>query len=222
MQVLNQYHFSPDSRTACVTISIMALFHQYAKRPHPLSEAEWKAVMTRGTELYRRWRAQDPLMGRRLPTVQQVLALHECTGFVQVFGSQPTEYAGLVRDAHGLDQPEGSLRVMLREMARLCAEEAKTVACLLVLPRIICLSVLALPVNGGGDYELRFFDSHDLCSQYCDYRVFRSDTALLLYLLQKYPVAQWQEGGDESSFIEQRSIEQLQASYGYSAVMFIK
>lgn len=222
MQVLNQYHFSPDSRTACVAISIMALYHQYANLDRVLGDKEWQTIMTRGTELYKRWCAQDKARGLRLPTVHQVLAIPDCKAFVDVFGAQPTEFAGLVRDANGVDQPEGSLRHMLYEMARQCQDEAKTLCCLLVLPRVICVSVLAVPPKRRGENcELRFFDSHDTQSVYCDYRVFHDAGTLLQYVLQKYPVAGWNSGDDNGTFISQ-SIEQVQANYGYSACMFIK
>lgn len=226
VQVLNQYHFSPDSRTACVAISVMAVYHQYANLGRALSDREWETIMTRGTELYRRWRAQDPQRGLRLPTVQQMLAIPDCRPFVDVFGAAPTEFAGLVRDTNGIDQPEGSLRTMLYEMARLCQEEAKTVCCLLVLPRVICVSVLGVPARQhSGVYDMRLFDSHDTQSQYCDYRVFHDAATLLQYILDKYPISEW-NGCGESEFIEQQqqqqSIEQVQARYGYSASMFIK
>ena len=236
LPVLNQYHFSPDSRTACVAISIMALYHQYTNLDRSLGDREWHAIMERGTELYKRWCAQDPARGLRLPTVHQVLAIPDCRPFVDVFGTQPIEFAGLVRDANGIDQPEGSLRHMLHEMTRQCRDEAKTLCCLLVLPRVICVSVLAVPAKRHGEQcELRFFDSHDTQSIYCDYRVFSDADTLLQYILQKYPVGSWsasesaQRNGN-NEFIESttttttttESIERVQANYGYSACMFIK
>ncbi len=214
LRVLNQYHFSPGSATACVAISVMALFHQYDKRPRPLTESEWERVMALGTELYRRWRAQARFA--TLPTVQDILALPDCARFTAVFGAEPREFAGLVRDAHGQDEPEGDLRAMLRETTRLCQVEGRTVACLLVLPRVICVSLLCEPAPWAG-CRIRFFDSHDERSRYCDYQVFASESEALAHILWKYPVEQWRP-----EFIEEQSVLQAEYAHSYSACLFIK
>lgn len=228
IRVKNQFLFDPpDSTTACVAISLMATYHQYDLRhlPHGPAEWQWRHIMRCGVEMWRRWRASPESRGRSFPTMGEILALPSAHGFVAEFGAAPVEYAGMVRDTRGCDNIEGSLEKMLLDMIiRLRETHLAAVCCLLTLPGAICVSMLCLKrKTTGGNYEIRFFDSHGSpqSHDYVEFRIFDDYRHVLEHIKSNYRLPRMDERElDELNAIY--SLEELQSAYGYSAMLFIK
>ena len=220
VRVKNQFLFSRDSKSACVPISILALYHLYEQRERVMRDAEWTEVMHRGAAHWRIWKERSGSL-RNMPTVREVLALDACRDFVALFGSEPRECAGLVRDLEGVDNPEGSFEAALRQMTTVVCQEGRQVCALVILPRAICISLLCLrEANNPGGYRFLLFDSHGSPeSEWCDYGEFSDCEAVLGRLVEKRRLVECKVSQEEMRLCDE---ETLQAAYGYSLMLFIQ
>jgi hypothetical protein len=221
VHVLNQFKFDPNSRTACVPISIFALYHLYEsieQRNELLNDDQWNVVMRSGVILWQIWKKNNT----NLPTVYDILQLPQCEAFHRVFGKTPQEYGGLVRRSESLKNPTGActLQSFLLKMVRACVQEHRKVCAIVVLPGSIAMSLLCRALNNE-DYAIYLFDSHgsqgsDECEfvQFFDYRV----TAR--HIIGKNQLESIDKVSQEYRTLY--SEDELASYFTYSALLFIK
>ena len=200
IRVKNQFLFSPDSITACMPISILAIYHLYNERERVLDDDDWTLIMRNGTRLWKVWRESNTKDA--YPAADEVLSLHTCSRFVNLFGNNPLEYcewAGNTKTGVVLAE---SLLKMFEHVESLVKEEKKIVACLIVLPSAICLSVSCFRPN-----EYQYFDSHgNGRDSYCDFTIFTHPHGVIKKIYDRYNLRQL----EKDSFCS------------YSAMLFVK
>ncbi len=180
--VKNQFKFSRDTNTACMPISILAIYHLYNGRNRILGDDDWKLVMKNGARLWAVWRKNNTTDA--YPAADEILQLKECTRFVSLFGDTPEEYCEWALSSKKGDIIARSLVKMFEDVERLVTKENKTVACLIVLPGFICLSVSCFRPN-----EYQFFDSHgNGKNDYCDFTIFTTYRAVLETIYDRYGI----------------------------------
>lgn len=234
INVKNQFFFDTnDSRTACVPISIMALYCMYdviVGLGQMLSEEDWAAVMRRGTLLWRAWkRTQTPVLvngkdTNLFPTAHEVLTMPACKQFSLVFGREATaEYAGLAREPqfrNDITNMEGSLDQSLEKMLQLGRQASKNAYALLVLPGSVCVSLLCQLLPAG--YRIFMFDSHGskIAGTNCELLEFSDYKRVARYLLKKYAVDNIDQLSDEIAALYDE--EEVVSFFSYAMTVYIK
>lgn len=182
IRVKNQFHFSEDTKTACMAISILVIYHLYNERDQVLDDDDWSMIMANGGRLWRIWRKKYTT--ENYPAADELLQLKSCARFVELFGDSPREYCEWANNSRRGDVIAKSLIKMFEDVEKLVVDEKKIVACLIVLPGFICLSVSCFRPN-----EYQYFDSHgNGVNQYCEYTIFTSYRAVLERIYDRYKI----------------------------------
>lgn len=200
IRVKNQFHFSRETETACMPISILAIYHLYNERDKVLDDDDWSMIMKNGGRLWSVWRKTH--LTEVYPAADEILQLKTCTRFVELFGNTPVEYCEWANNSKQGDIIAKSLVKMFQDVEKFVVNEKKVVACLIVLPGFICLSVSCFRPN-----EFQYFDSHgNGISQYCDFSIFTNYRAVLEKIYTRYGI----------EHMEKREF------CSYSAMLFVK
>lgn len=201
IRVKNQFKFSRDTGTACMPISILAIFHLYSQRERLLDDDDWTLVMQNGGRLWLKWHA---MYGHKhtYPAADEVLSLKECKKFVELFGDTPKEYCEWAANTEYGDKLRGSLISMFQDVEKYVTVERKNVACLITLPPVSCISVSSFRPN-----EYQYFDSHgNGFSDYCDFAIYSDYTQVIRKIFTRYKLTEL----EKNSFCS------------YSAMLFVK
>lgn len=200
IRVKNQFHFSNDTKTACMPISILAIYHLYNEREQILDDDDWSMIMKNGGKLWRIWRKSNTV--DPYPAADEILQLKSCVRFVELFGNEPKEYCEWANTSKRGDVIAKSLINMFQDVEKFVVDEKKIVACLIVLPGFICLSVSCFRPN-----EFQYFDSHgNGRDEYCEFTIFTTYRAVLERIYERYSIHEM----EKNDFCS------------YSAMLFVK
>lgn len=233
-KVKNQFHFNSDSTIACIPISIMAIYHIYQNRLRILNDDDWTQIMTNGTELWCQWRDRYNNGRSQFPSIHDILSMSACKSFIAVFGENPVEYNGLVKDIVTIEEEDqkrnatrgesvgisyNSLESMFSNMTNYVTRE-KCACCLIIIPSAICISVFCQRLSNN-TLQIQFFDSHGTRkSDACEFLIFTNTSKLLDHILIKYNIRSISEMSYKQ--IKRTEEQVLQNQYGYNALLFIK
>lgn len=220
INVPNQFHFNAYSKTACVPISIQALFHMYevmVEHNGMLNDTQWHKIIENGSILWRRWKALPENADRDLPTLMEILAMKECHTFNRKFGTNPIDYGGLVApDKSGND----SLLILLGDLTR----QTRPACALLILPVNICISLVCRhdPSTPHG-YRIFLFDSHGKKNdekKRCELVQFDEYSLIATYLIEKYDIRSLDllPHRLRASYSE----EEVATDFGFHALLFVQ
>lgn len=221
VNVPNQFYFNAYSSTACVPISIQALFHMYealVEENEMLTDKQWHKVMENGSILWQRWKALPGNEKHQIPTIHEILAMKESLTFNRKFGTQPIDYGGLVKHTKGCSDGSDSLLAMMQELTK----QTKPACALVILPVNICVSLVCRrDKNTLNGYAIYMFDSHGkkktrVCElvQFYDYRL------VVTHLVEKYDIKSFDLLPRSTRAVYSET--EIAADYGYHALLFIQ
>lgn len=223
VNVKNQFHFNPHSKTACVPISIQALFHMYeafVERNELLDDEQWHMIMANGSILWQRWKKKPENSKREIPTLFEILEMPDCRTFNLKFGTNPIDYGGLVTKKADSDAAGDSLSTLLKNLT----EQTKPACALLIIPVNICVSLVCRRERSAPHgYSLFMFDSHgkknDIAKR-CELVQFFDYSHVVTHLIEKYDIRSLE-------CLPQRtranySEEEIATDFGYHALLFVQ
>lgn len=218
VNVPNQFHFNAYSSTACVPISIQALFHMYealVERNEMLTNKQWHKVMENGSILWRRWKALPGNEKNRFPTIDEILAMKASLTFNLKFGTQPLDYGGFVKHTEDCSDGSNSLLALLRELTK----QTKPACALVIVPVNICISLVCRrDINTPNGYVIFMFNSHGKKStRLCELVQFYDYSLVVTHLVEKYDIQSF----DRLSCSDYTETE-IATDYGYHALLFIQ
>jgi hypothetical protein len=233
VNVKNQFQYSESTRVACISISILTLYHLYRgieSGDELLSSEEWNILLSRSVQIHNKWKEVygQPLF-RLFPTIDEILSLPMCKPFVDIFGSDTREYCGVAVQHGSMVNPEGDLTKLFKDMKDTTLKENRVVCALIILPGNCCISVIcrSLPRNR---YSLFVFDSHGGgghnkgggSKENCELLEIYDYEKAACYLISKYNIKALTQSITQKQGFHSQSEESILSQYGYSAKLFIK
>jgi iron-sulfur cluster repair protein YtfE (RIC family) len=246
IQVPNQFHYDESTRVACISISLLTIYHLYNRLETgsnvDLSKRDWETLLHHASALHKKWKVRHA--SKTFPTIEEVLALDACKKFLELFGSNTKEYCGIAVEQlsssgnNRIVNPEGDLKKLFNDMKNEAVKQNRIVCALIILPHNTCISIICQRMDGirhfngvnGGEYFMIMFDSHGGSQpnnkQYCELMKFTNCyEKLVSHLIIKYgikPFSQKKSQFSSSSYTYQPSEEEIISQYGYSAKLFLK
>ena len=244
LHVNNQFLFRVDVKNACVPISMLAIYHihkNYVKNASTLCDQEWDQLIRSGNLLWNLWKEDQlnrnqrrgqvlpsPMKLTNFPTVHEILSLSDMSPFRSRFGETPEEYGEHVHTLDGIDNPEGSLKLVLQRMVELTlGKQDNSVCVVLTLPNYNTVSLVTrhrIEKDESG-YSIFLFDSHGGSgsgAKYCEFMCFEDYRDVLCHLTRKYELERTDflrmNKREKSLYCE----EELCAMSCYSALIFRK
>jgi|WetSurMetagenome_2_1015567.scaffolds.fasta_scaffold05215_5 hypothetical protein len=230
LNVKNQFYFQESSKTACVAISIMALYVMYdiiGKLNEMPTDAEWMIVLQRGARLWEEWKKGETIGNRMFPTSEEILRLKACDQFHRVFNTiieAPHEYWGLVRlsEAHNKDNMGKTLYASMSETVKLCFQHTKNAYLLLRLPMNITISLMIRISKDDQSYSIFIFDSHGSkqTGSGCELVEFSDFKKAFIYIVTKNDIPKLDNLAKE--FEKLYTPEEMEYIYSYALTVFYK
>lgn len=197
LRVLNQFQFSQDTRSACIPISIVALYYMndyLVKKKMDMTNEDFQFIMTRGGQIWKIWSISHP--SEYFPSVKEILSINsslytrEYIAELALYKDERIiERGGLVLNQPGIENTEGDLSNTIRSIVEIVILQHRPIFCLLVVPSSACICLVFEPIDDNNThiYRIYFFDSHGKKeSNYCDFVKFLDCTSCVNYILTKY------------------------------------